>query len=101
MQIQSVVPGQCAVGCSAEVLAADEAALRAVSDPWERARLAASLVAELQRRSAVALAVRREAVHELVVLAGAARSRVARWLGLTPSRIGQLLAAARPEGGVR
>lgn len=89
-----IVPGQQVEGARAQdVLALDEAALRAVTDPWERARLAAELAAQLQERSTVVLNVRRDAVRELVVKLEAAPSRVARHLGLTTTRIGQLVRA--------
>jgi hypothetical protein len=89
-----IVPGQRVGDDNATtVLALDEVTLRAVSDPWERARLAAELATHLQQRSAAVLDVRRDAVHELVVKLGAAPSRVARYLGLTPTRIGQLVGA--------
>ncbi len=89
-----IVPAQRAGDDSApKLLALDEAALRAVSDPWERARLAAALLSDLHERAAVALEVRRDAVHELVVKRATSKSRVARFLGITPSRVGQLLAS--------
>ncbi len=84
-----------------DVLALDETALSAVADPWERARLADELAAQLQKRSMAVLAVRRGAVHELVVKLGAAPSRVARFLGLTPTRVGQLVTAAIKGGDAR
>ncbi|GIF08880.1 hypothetical protein [Actinoplanes siamensis] len=74
-----------------DVLTLDEAALRAVTDPWKRARLADELAAHLQQRFVAVLDVRRDAVHELVIQLGTARSRVARYLGLSATRIGQLL----------
>lgn len=84
-----------------DVLALDETALSAVVDPWERARLAAELAAHLHQRSLAVLAVRRGAVHELVVKLGTAPSRVARFLGLTPTRVSQLVTAAVKGGEAR
>jgi hypothetical protein len=94
-----IVPGQRPEGEGAydDMLTLDETTLRAVADPWERARLADALAAHLQQRSAAVLDVRRDAVRELVVKLGAARSRVARYLGLTPSRIGQLVGVTRAD----
>lgn len=80
-----------------DLLALDETALRAVTDPWERARLAAELAAHLQKRATAVLDVRRDAVRELVMKLGAARSRVARYLGLTPTRIGQLVGTSNRD----
>ena len=94
-----IVPGQKdedEAAITPEVLVLDEAALRAVTDPWERARLAAELATHLQQRATAVLDVRRDAVRELVVKWGAARSRVARYLGLTPTRIGQLVGVVSP-----
>jgi protein involved in temperature-dependent protein secretion len=80
-------------------LALDEAALRAVSDPWERARLATELAAQLQARSAEVFDVRRDAVRELVLRRGETRTRVARYLGMSPARIGQLVMSLRVHCG--
>jgi hypothetical protein len=49
-----IVPGQKdedEAAITPEVLVLDEAALRAVTDPWERARLAAELATHLQQRA--------------------------------------------------
>jgi len=77
------------------MLALDEAALRAVSDPWERARLASDLAAQLQARSAELFDVRRDAVRELVLRRGEKQSRVARYLGMSPARVNQLVVSLR------
>ena len=97
-----ILPGQRGGGDTATSALAnlDEATLRAVSDPWERARLATELAVHLQQRSAAALDVRRDAIHELVVKVGAARSCVARFLGVTPTRIGQLVGATAQRNRV-
>lgn len=91
----SIVPIEAGdtVGHTTGVL--DEVALAAVTDPWERARLAAELASHLRRRSATALKLRREAVRELVSKPGVTQCHVADYLGLTPTRINQLLAADR------
>lgn len=82
-------------GSATTMLALNEAALRAVSDPWERARLASELAAQLQARSAELFDVRRDAVSELVLRRGETRTRVARHLGMSPARVGQLLMSLR------
>ena len=76
-------------------LAPDEAALRAVSDPWERARLASERAAQLQDRAAELFILRRDAVRELVLRRGEKQSRVARFLGMSPARINQLVVTPR------
>ncbi len=73
----------------------DEVALRALSDPWERARLASELAAQLQARSARFFDLRRDAVGELVLHRGETRTRVARHLGMSPARVGQLVTSIR------
>jgi hypothetical protein len=93
-----IVPGQRVGGNSAtKMLTLDEAALRAVSDPWERARLASDLAAQLRARSAELFDVRRDAVRELV-RRGEKQSRVARYLGMSPARVNQLIGHARLAG---
>ena len=94
-----IVPGQRVGGDSAtKMLALDEAALRAVSDPWERARLASELAAQLRARSAELFDVRRDAVRELVLHHGETQSHVARVLGMSPARVYQLVGRARLAG---
>lgn len=70
--------------------AADEVDLLAVADLWERARLAGELAKQLQASVATALGVRREAVRALV-LGGEPQSRVARHLGVSPTRVNQII----------
>lgn len=74
-----------------KMLALDEAALRAVSDPWERARLASELAAQLQARTTKLFGVRRDAVGELVLGLGKKQSDVARHLRMSPARVSQLV----------
>lgn len=74
--------------------AVSEADLLAVADLWERARLAGELAAELQARAAAVLGVRRDAVHVLVQR-GEKQSRIARYLGMSPTRVNQLVTSLR------
>ena len=85
-----------APGTPTEPLTFDPAALYAVTDPWQRARLADELADQLRQLSAVVFDVRRAAVRELVEERQARRSQVARHLGKSAARICQLL--RRPQG---
>ena len=72
-------------------LAIDETVLVSSADPWERARQASLLLKLLQQLSTAVREVRKQAVHELVNKHRAPKSRVARHIGVTPTRIDQLV----------
>ena len=69
---------------------ADEVALLAVTDLWERARLADEIASRLQKRAGFVLRVRREAVRQLV-RRGVKQSIVASHLRMSPTRVNQLV----------
>jgi DNA-directed RNA polymerase specialized sigma subunit len=89
-----IVPGQRS-GRDIAVLKVDEAALRAVPDPWERARQANVLAEVLRRLSAAVLDVRRQAVLQLVVQQQVPQAQVARHLGMSGTRISQIVGPRR------
>ncbi|MEV0732412.1 hypothetical protein [Polymorphospora sp. NPDC050346] len=71
---------------------------------WERARFATILVDLLKRLSSVAAEVRRQAVEELVDGQRVPQARVARHIGVSTSRLSQIVKAGRREqhsGGAR
>lgn len=74
--------------------AVSEVDLLAVTDLWERARLAGELAKQLQAGVAAALGVRREAVRALV-LGGEPQRHVARHLGMSPTRVNQIIGAVQ------
>jgi hypothetical protein len=94
--VQTEVEGS-APGASTLPRAVDEAALLAVTDPWERARQATELAGHLQRLSNAVLRIRREAVCELVA-GGTPPAHVARYIGRTRARVSQLLESSRRDG---
>lgn len=73
-------------------LALDKTALLQVTDPWHRCRLADELAKNLRMLADMALQVRGDAVRELINKHGARPSRVATHLGVSKTRIGQLVA---------
>jgi len=72
-------------------LAINETVLLTSADPWERARQASLLMKLLQQLSTAVGEVRKQAVHELVTKHRAPKSRVARHIGVTPTRIDQIV----------
>lgn len=75
-------------------------ALLQLADPWERARQAEVLSRQLHQSRTAVLRVRRDAVRQLVRELRAPQAQVARHLGLTKARIGQLVTTARSTKGV-
>lgn len=69
---------------------ADVTSLLGISDPWHRLQLAADMVKELEAQLQAMRAIRRDAVAELVHQRRTPLSRVAAFVGLTKTRIGQL-----------
>jgi transcriptional regulator with PAS, ATPase and Fis domain len=72
-------------------------ALQDVADPWRRSRLAEEVAKQLRTLTAIVLDIRREAVRELVDKHGAHHTRVARHLGVSRARVGQLVATASAD----
>ena len=81
-------------------LTVDRAAALLDLDPWERARQAHVLVELLQRLSGVVLDLRRQAIRELVDKHQAPKAQVARHIGVTPTRVGQLVGTRATAEGV-
>jgi DNA-directed RNA polymerase specialized sigma24 family protein len=69
-------------------------ALSEMDDPSERARRASQLVTEYQQVAAELSRIRREAIEELIRL-GWTQREVAKLLGMTRARVGQLLSSGR------
>lgn len=69
----------------------DVTALQDEKDPWRRSRLAEESAKHLRVLVEFALRIRQEAVRELVDEHGAHHTRVARHLGVSRARVGQLV----------
>lgn len=76
------------------ITSVDLASLLSIADPWRRCQLATEQAKHLETQITALLAVRRDAVGELVNQHRTPLSKVASHLGLTKSRIGQLAKAA-------
>jgi hypothetical protein len=72
-------------------LAINEKALLELNDPWDRARAAEDEAKRLMTLVSVILRVRSEAVLELIHRHKTPPSRVARHLGISKQRVGQLV----------
>ncbi len=78
------------------VLDLDRVALLRITDPWRRSKLAHDLARHLEALTETALQIRGDAVRELVCKHRARPAWVARHLGVSRARVGQLLAATTP-----
>jgi len=72
----------------------DESVLLTLTDPVERARTANEIAGRLQQAVQFVLQVRRDALREAADL-GTSRPELARHIGVTASRVGQLLTEGR------
>lgn len=92
MPTDSVLPLADGTGNTPSVSPLDVTALQEVADPWRRSRLAEEVAKQLRTLTAFVLDIRREAVRELVDKHGAHHTHVARHLGVSRARVGQLVA---------
>jgi predicted XRE-type DNA-binding protein len=72
----------------------DQAELRRITDPWRRSQLADALVKQLAMLSSAALRIRSEAIRELIKQHRTSQARIARHLGMSRTRVGQLVTAS-------
>lgn len=65
--------------------------LRKITDPWRRSELAEALVKQLETITAAVLQIRDGAVRELVSQHRTSQAKVARHLGVSKTRINQVI----------
>lgn len=97
----SIVPVDVGRGL-ADTINASCVPLAAVTDPWDRALRANQVVAALQKLASIAISIRRAAVLELAAEHGATPRSLASHLGVSKTRVLQLLeGAARTKDGAQ
>lgn len=95
MPTDSVLSHLTEVGNTPVLTSLDITALQDVKDPWRRSRLAEESAKQLRALVEFALQVRQDAVRELVDEHGVHHTRVARHLGVSRARIGQIIKLAK------